>query len=82
MPATNRITKSFSLERELFQELERTKGVVSTSERVNRLLKVGLEMERRQSLHSEAAAFFAADIEDRAERLAFHEASLKKISRD
>ncbi len=86
MPAAQRIIKSFSLDSEVFREVERTKGDVSTSERVNRLLKVGLEIERRRSLSSEAAAFFAtdtaADTEDRSDRLAFQEASLKAISRD
>jgi len=82
MPAANRIIKSFSLESEVFREVERTKGDVSTSERVNRLLKVGLEIERRRSLYTEAAAFFAADTEDRSDRVAFQEASLKAISRD
>ena len=82
MPAANRIIKSFSLESEVFREVERTKGDVSTSERVNRLLKVGLEIERRRSLNNEAATFFAADTEDRSDRLAFQEASLKAISRD
>ncbi|MGA8272901.1 MAG: hypothetical protein WB919_15170 [Candidatus Sulfotelmatobacter sp.] len=82
MATATRITKSFSLEKEVLKEVERTKGDVSTSERVNRLLKVGLEIERRQRLHNEAAAFFAADAEDRTERSAFQEASLRAISRD
>jgi hypothetical protein len=82
MATATRITKSFSLENEVLKEVERTKGNLSTSERVNKLLKVGLEIERRQCLHTEAAAFFAADAEDRTARLAFQDASLRAISRD
>jgi len=80
--AATRTTRSFSLERELLNEVERTKGSASTSERVNNLLKVGLEIERRQSLYAEVAEFFSASDEDRAARHAFQEASLKSITRD
>jgi hypothetical protein len=82
MATAIRTTKSFSLEKELVKELERTKGGVSTSERVNRLLKIGLEIERRRSLYSEAAAFFAGDTTDASSRKPFREASMKVIRRD
>ena len=83
MATATRTTKSFSLEKDILQEVERTKGDASTSERVNRLLRAALEMERRRSLSTEAATFFAADEEeDRTSRLAFQKASLKAISRE
>lgn len=83
MAAATRTTKSFSLEKEVLKEVERTKGTVSTSERVNELLKVGLEIERRQCLHIEAAAFFSADsVADRTSRGAFQDAAIKSITRD
>jgi hypothetical protein len=82
MATATRTTRSFSLERDVLKEVERTRGSASTSERVNRLLKVALEMERRQCLGAEAAAFFAADQEDRTSRLAFQKASLNAITRD
>lgn len=83
MATATRTTKSFSLETEVLKEIERTKGAISTSERVNNLLKVGLEVERQQNLHAEAAAFFQAEPSpDRASRLAFQNASIKSISRD
>jgi len=82
MAAATRTTRSFSLETDVLKEVERTKGDASTSERVNNLLKVGLEIERRQCLHTEAAAFFSHDADDRATRLAFQEASLRAITRD
>lgn len=62
MPAGARMTKSFSLDREIIREVERTRGSSSTSERVNRLLRVGLEVERQRSLHGEAAAFFGENV--------------------
>lgn len=82
MTTATRATKSFSLEKDVLRQVERTKGTGSTSERVNELLKVGLETERRQCLHAEAAAFFDGDNEDRTERKAFQEASLRSLSRD
>ena len=80
--ATTRTIRSFSLEPDVLNEVERTKGSISTSERVNRLLKVGLEIERRECLHTEAAAFFGASGEDRSARRAFQEASIKAITRE
>jgi hypothetical protein len=83
MATATRTTKTFSLEKEVLKEVERTKGYVSTSERVNELLKVGLEAERQRSLHAEVAAFFAsAAASDQTSRKAFQDASIKSITRD
>jgi hypothetical protein len=81
MPPATRTTKSLSLEKDVLKEIERTKGDSSTSERVNCLLKVGLEVERRQCLHTEAAAFFKTG-EDRAPENAFQSASIKSLARE
>ena len=81
MATTTKTSRRFSLERKVLDELERTKGAVSTSERVNKLLKVGLEIARRQSLQAEAAAFFGAPREDGTRRRAFQQASIKAITR-
>jgi metal-responsive CopG/Arc/MetJ family transcriptional regulator len=81
MSTATRTAKTVSLEKELLREVERTKGKVSTSERLNQLLKAGLEAERRRSLDDEAAAFFQPDA-DRAEHRAFQSASVKSISRE
>jgi hypothetical protein len=81
MATATKTTKSFSVDSDVLKEVERTKGTVSTSERVNNLLKVGLEIERQRCLHSEAAAFFA-DSGPRTSRMAFQEASIKSIARD
>ena len=81
--STNRITKSFSVEADLFEELQSSRGSVSTSERVNQLLRAGLEAERRRSLHEEAALFFSSEsAEDKKARRAFQSASVRSITRD
>lgn len=78
-----RATRTFSLDKEVLKEVERTRGPASTSERVNQLLKVGLETERRQSLHAEASRFFKSEsTEDRKARRAFQSASIKSITRE
>jgi hypothetical protein len=82
MPTATRTTKSLSLEKEVLKEVERTKGGSSTSERVNTLLKVALEVERRQCLHTEAAAFFKQAGDDRTARRAFQSASIKSLTRE
>ena len=82
MTVATRLTKSFSIDRELIQEVEKTKGSSSTSERVNALLRAGLELERQRSLHSEAAAFFRNEGSDRGVRKAFLKAGIKSMTRD
>jgi len=83
MAIATRTTKSLSLDRELLKEVERTKGEVSTSERVNTLLKAALEFERRRGLASEAEAFFRhAPGEEEASRRAFRLASIKALARE
>jgi len=53
------------------------------SERVNELLKLALELEQRDELEREAAAFYsAANHKDRREERAFQKASLRSLMRD
>jgi hypothetical protein len=80
MPA-NRVAKTFSLEKDLLQLIEQTRGSISSSQRVNELLKAGLEAEMRRRLEQEAAEFFNTE-NDRAERRAFQSASIKALSRE
>lgn len=80
MPTAKRIAKTLSLEKQLLHAVERTKGRVSTSERVNQLLRAGLEAESRRQLDCEAAEFFSAE-EDRSGPAAFQTAALKAIAR-
>ena len=83
MASAARTTRTFSLEKQVLEEVERTKGPVSTSARVNQLLKAGLESERRRNLHAEASRFFTSEPDkDRTARRAFLSASVKSITRD
>lgn len=82
MTVATRLTKSFSIDREIIREVEKTKGASSTSERVNALLRVGLEVERLRSLHSEAAAFFKNEASDKGLHKAFQQAGINSMTRD
>ncbi len=66
----------------MLHEVDRTRGRASVSERVNRLLKYALEMERKASLDEEAAQFFASAPDDREERRAYQKANLKTWARE
>jgi hypothetical protein len=76
-----RQAKSFTISDEILADIANTKGNGSTSERVNELLKRGLELERRERLEREAAEFFANGIEDDRERAAYQKASKQTLSR-
>jgi hypothetical protein len=81
MKSVVRKTRSFSLDPEVLSEVERTKGRVSASERVNQLLKYALEMERRAKLYEESAQFFSAAPSDREERRAYQKANVRTWAR-
>jgi predicted CopG family antitoxin len=76
-----RQAKTFTISKDILSEIANTKGNESTSERVNELLKRGLELERRERLDQEAAEFFAKDRDDVRERTAFQKASREALSR-
>lgn len=57
MRSAVRESRSFSVDPEVLDQIERTKGQASASERVNQLLKYALKMERKASLSQEAAHF-------------------------
>lgn len=83
MSAATRMNKSLSLEKLVVEEIERTKGSASTSERVNALLKRALELERLKGLENEAATFFAGESpEEKESREAFQAATLKSLARE
>ena len=82
MGHTIRKTRSFSLDPELLEEIEQTKGPASASERVSALLRSALEMERRDALREEAARLFSGPVESRPERHAFQNAGIKTWSRE
>ena len=74
-------TRSLSLEREVIQELQETKGSCSTSERANQLLRSALEAERYQRLENEARQFYGS-INDREETRAFRTGAIKSWDRE
>jgi len=83
MATATRTTKSLSLEKDLLREVERTRGGVSTSERVNTLLKTALEIERRRGLAAKAEIFFgSAPDGDAASRKAFQAAAIRSLARE
>jgi hypothetical protein len=82
MPSSAKVAKTFSLEKDLLQRIEQTKGGISSSQRVNELLKAGLEAERRSRLEQEAAQFFDTGEGDREESMAFQRASMKSLARE
>ena len=82
MRAANKANKTFSLDKEVLVAVRRTKGTGSESERVNKLLKLALDMERRAALQEEAAAFFSGARDDRRERRAYEMATIRSWVRD
>jgi hypothetical protein len=75
-------TRTFSLDKAILAEVKRSKGKLSESERVNRLLRSALDLEKRLAMERDTAGFFASNHDDRAERRAFESASLASWARD
>lgn len=80
-----RLAKSFTIEPDLNEYVEETKGDTSASERINRLLRRAMIQEQYDKLEAEAAEFFADTATtgtDRAETKSFQSASLRTFGRD
>jgi hypothetical protein len=77
-----RISKSFTIEPEISNYVDETKGERSASDRVNDLLRRAMIQEQYERLEAEAAEFFADGEGDRAETKAFQKASLRTFGRD
>lgn len=87
MRISNRLAKSFTLEREINEYVTRTKGEHSASERVNQLLKRAMQQELYANLEAEAEEFFVSvkdkdKDKERRENHAFQVASIRAITRD
>jgi hypothetical protein len=78
-----REVKSFTISKDILEEIALTKGEASTSERVNELLRRALDVERREALEQEAAEFFSRkeNLSDR-ERVAYQKAARHSLSRE
>jgi molecular chaperone GrpE (heat shock protein) len=77
-----RLAKSFTIEPEINEYVDETKGDRSASERVNELLRRAMLQEQYDRLEAEAEAFFSDTKADRDEAKAFQKASLRSFGRD
>ncbi len=77
-----RISKSFTIEPEISNYVDETKGERSASERVNELLRRAMVQEQYERLEAEAAEFFASAQPDRAETKEFQKAALRTFGRN
>ena len=82
MRTATKATRTFSVDKEILAEVKRTRGDLSDSERVNRLLRFALDLEKCAALDVEIAGFFAVHREDRADRRAFESASRASWTRE
>ncbi len=82
MRIETKANKSFSLDRDVLAEVRRTRGDLSESEHVNRLLREALAREKRAALEREIADFFASDPADEKSREAFEDATISTLARD
>jgi len=74
---------SYSLDPETVEYVEKTKGKLSASERVNQLLRRAIVAEQYQLLEQEAAAFFAGvSAEEREEAAAYLDATTESLKRE
>jgi hypothetical protein len=77
-----RLAKSFTIEPEINEYVDETKGDRSASERVNELLRRAMLQEQYDRLEAEAAAFFSDTAAGRDEAKSFQKASLRSFGRD
>jgi hypothetical protein len=77
-----RMPKCFTLDVEINEYVDSTKGNRSASERVNELLRRAMLEEQYERLEAEAAAFFAGMGGDRSEAKAFQKGALRTFERD
>ena len=77
-----RKAKTVTIDHDVLREIEITKGKRSTSDRLNEVLRAGLEAERGQKVDAEIASFFAKRNDDRADSLGFQQASIRAVSRE
>ena len=81
MSILTRKAKSFTVDPEILDYVQETKGDSSASERVNELLRRAILEEQYERLEKEAARFYGKD-EDREHTRAFQKASIRSIARD
>ncbi len=80
--SNSKLPKSYTIEPDVNNYVEATKGGLSASKRVNELLKRAIIQEQYEQLEREAAQFFAAETGDRAETKALQRAARRALERD
>lgn len=77
-----KLAKSFTIEPDINEYVDETKGERSASERVNELLRRAMRQEQYEKLEAEAAAFFAESKAEHTETKAMQKEALRTFSRD
>jgi len=77
-----RLSKSFTIEPDINNYVEETKGERSASERVNELLRRAMLQEQYDKLAAEAEQFYSVANGERTEARAMQKASLRSFGRD
>ncbi len=77
-----RVAKSYTIDPDVSEYVDETKGQRSASERVNELLRLAMLQEQYAQLETEAADFFSSAKVDRTDVQAFQKASLRTFGRD
>ncbi|MBS1841623.1 MAG: hypothetical protein JSS69_00840 [Acidobacteria bacterium] len=77
-----RLSKSFTIEPDISNYVEETKGKRSASDRVNELLRRAILEEQHERLEAEARQFYAVSESNRAESKAMQKASIRTFGRD
>ena len=80
--SSSKLPKSYTIEPDVNNYVEATKGGLSASKRVNELLKRAIIQEQYEQLEREAAQFFAAEAGDRSETKAIQRAARRTLERD
>jgi hypothetical protein len=80
--SNSKLPKSYTIEPDVNNYVEATKGGLSASKRVNELLKRAILQEQYEQLEGEAAEFFAAETSDRVETKALQRAARRTLERD
>jgi hypothetical protein len=78
----SKLPKSYTIEPDVNNYVEATKGAQSASKRVNQLLKRAIIQEQYDQLEKEAAEFFAAQAGDRHETKSLQRAARRTLERD
>ncbi|HEV8076311.1 MAG TPA: hypothetical protein VGP66_10700 [Candidatus Acidoferrum sp.] len=78
----SKLPKSYTIEPDVNNYVEATKGAQSASKRVNQLLKRAIIQEQYDQLEKEAAEFFAAQAGDRHETKSLQRAARRTLVRD